>query len=339
MPAQLVIPVTESSQVGEARRAASRVARALDLGETKAGEVAIVASELATNLARYTQGGKLLVQPLSIAGRSCVELLAIDSGPGIADISRCLRDGFSSGGTPGTGLGAVRRLSDVFDIYSAPGSGTVILSRLYATGPKGMPADDGVQWGACSVPAPNEEVCGDAWSIVEADRQFAVIVADGLGHGPLAAEPAEAAARVFRTNPFVRPAATIEAAHRSLSGSRGAAVAVTHVSLNAKSLDYAGIGNIAGAILGAGTSQGLISHNGTVGLQFRKAHQVSYSWSAGALLVMHSDGLQSRWSLDAYPGLFARHPAVAAAVLYRDFVRGRDDATVVVARLPNRGSV
>jgi len=50
------------------------------------------------------------------------------------------------------------------------------------------------------------------------------------------------------------------------------------------------------------------------------------------MLVLHSDGLVSHWSLDAYPGLAARDPSLIAGILYRDFTRGRDDVTVVVAK-------
>ena len=70
----------------------------------------------------------------------------------------------------------------------------------------------------------------------------------------------------------------------------------------------------------------------SVGAEMRKVESFDYDCPEHALLVMHSDGLQSRWSLEAYPGLVHRHPATVAAILYRDFVRGRDDITVVVVR-------
>ncbi len=64
----------------------------------------------------------------------------------------------------------------------------------------------------------------------------------------------------------------------------------------------------------------------------RKFQEFAYPFPKGATLVMHSDGLISRWTLDAYPGLAAHDPALVAGVLYRDFQRGRDDVTVLVAR-------
>jgi hypothetical protein len=74
----------------------------------------------------------------------------------------------------------------------------------------------------------------------------------------------------------------------------------------------------------------MVSHNGTLGVQLLRTQQFEYDWQPGSRIVMHSDGLSGRWSIDSYPGLNLKHPAVIAGVLYRDFVRRRDDATIVV---------
>jgi hypothetical protein len=159
------------------------------------------------------------------------------------------------------------------------------------------------------------------------------MIADGLGHGPFAAEASEQAGKLFEEQAFGEPATFIGNAHRAISGTRGAAIAAGKASSSGKTLRYAGVGNIAGTLCSAVESRGLVSHNGTVGLQVRKVQQIDYPWPDRGLLIMHSDGLQSRWSLENYPGLLTCHPAVIAAVLYRDFVRGRDDVTVAVVRM------
>ena len=64
----------------------------------------------------------------------------------------------------------------------------------------------------------------------------------------------------------------------------------------------------------------------------RKVQEFVLPWNAGAMLIMQSDGLASRWDLEQYPGLIGCHPALIAAVLYRDYTRGRDDVAVLVAR-------
>jgi anti-sigma regulatory factor (Ser/Thr protein kinase) len=333
MTAHVSVAVADPSQVGEARRTALRMAEEAALSDTECGAVGVVVTELASNLSKYASDGRILLQVLRRASGRCLEVLAVDSGPGIADVERCLRDGFSTSGTPGTGLGAVRRMSSEFDVYSAPGAGTVVLARVGTR--CGRPMERGYQWAAVSAPAPHELVCGDAWRVLERDGEIALLVADGLGHGPFAAEAADRAAQEFDASAFDALGAFVERAHRALSGSRGAAMAAAHVARNAV-VHYAGVGNIAGSVVTSSQSRGLFSQNGTVGLQMRKAQQLEYDWPERALLIMHSDGVSNRWSLGAYEGLIARHPAVVAGVLLRDFGRGRDDATVVVVRSDRR---
>jgi anti-sigma regulatory factor (Ser/Thr protein kinase) len=299
------------------------------LSDTECGAVGVVVTELASNLSKYGSDGRVLLQVLRRRSGRCLEVLAVDSGPGMSDVQRCLRDGFSTRGTPGTGLGAVRRMATEFDIHSIPGAGTVVMARVGAQ--CGRPVESGYQWAAVSAPAPNELVCGDAWRVVERDGEIALLVADGLGHGPFAAEAADRAAEVFEASAFDAPGEFVERAHRALSGSRGAALAAAHVARNGV-VHYAGVGNIAGSLVTSSQSRGMFSQNGTVGLQVHKIKQMAYDWPERALLIMHSDGVSNRWSLDAHEGLIGRHPAVVAAVLLRDFGRGRDDATVVVVR-------
>jgi len=332
----VVIPVREISAVGEARRASARLAEAAGMGETDRGRLAIVVTELATNLVRHARGGgELLLGATAVPGGvpggagPFVEVVVTDTGPGMPDVRRCFDDGFSTGGTPGTGLGAVRRLSESLDVYSAA-SGTTLWVRVGSTDSSGT-RDDGCRVGGLSVPAPGETACGDAWRVAGGnDGLIALLVIDGLGHGPLAAGAAQAGCDSFAADPFAAPRAVVERMHRAMAGTRGAAVAVARLDPVAGTLAYAAVGNIAGTLLGAGgASRGLFSHNGTVGHQVRKVQEFEYPWAADSRLVLHSDGLQTRWALDRYPGLAARHPAVLAGVLYRDFRRGRDDATVV----------
>jgi len=323
------IEVTESSQIGQARRAAVRLAELFDLPENKRSEVAIVATELATNLSRYGKDGCFFLQAVQQPRSSYVQMLAIDRGPGIADVPRSMRDGTSTGGTPGTGLGAVQRMADVFDIHSGVGQGTVVLARI-GQRQSARRSTVAFRWAAISTSAPGETVCGDAWRVAEDEGALTVMIADGLGHGPLAAEAANQAATLFEGTPHTDPSAFCDRAHVALNGTRGAALALAHIA--AGRLAYAGVGNIAGALVADDKSRGLSSQNGTVGVTVRRTQTFAYDWPPRGVLVMHSDGLTNRWSLDAYRGLGSRHPAVIAGVLYRDCLRGRDDATVVVVK-------
>lgn len=321
------IKVSDPSQIGEARRTVARVGQEMRLSETQAGAAAIITTELATNLSRYAQSGQILV------GATCdqrLEILAIDKGPGL-DIQRCMQDGYSTGGTPGNGLGAVRRMAGEFDIYSSD-QGTVVLARVAGPSQPSLFAKQRIECGAISIPAPGESVCGDAWYIELDEKQLRILVADGLGHGPAASEAAVAATRVFQRTGELGPKDFISEAHSALSGTRGAAVASGTLLLTGDKLRYAGIGNIGGSLVFSTESRGLMSHNGTVGALMRTVQELDYDWPRGGLLVMYSDGIQNRWDLRKYPGLNAHHPAVIASVLLRDFTRGRDDVTVVVLR-------
>ena len=110
-------------------------------------------------------------------------------------------------------------------------------------------------------------------------------------------------------------------------------MAVAQYDAHADNLRFTGVGNIGASLIGPGKSRGLASHPGIVGVQFRKAQPFDYAQVAGQLLILYSDGLQSRWNLSDYPGLVHRHPALIAAILHRDFCRGRDDVTVFVIAL------
>lgn len=324
------LAVTDPSGVGEVRRRVTALAQALRFGETDVGRAALAATEAATNLAKHARGGVVIFRPCGRGSARGVELLAVDSGPGMRSVNDALRDGYSTAGSPGTGLGALSRLSDEFDIFSAPEQGTVLLSRVWAGDPG--EGEAGLSVGVVSVAKPGESVCGDGWAAVHLPGRSLVLCVDGLGHGPDAAAASMAAVRVFEAHAAEGPEALLERMHAALRPTRGAAAAVTDVDLAARVVRYAGVGNIAATVWAPGESRSLVSHNGIVGHEMRKVQRFEVPLPPRGLLVMHSDGIATRWQLEKYPGLALRDPAVVAAVLYRDFCRGRDDATVVVAR-------
>lgn len=331
MTGGFALPVTDPSGAGEVRRRVAGLAIALGFGETDAGRAALAATEAATNLAKHaTGGGVVIVRPCGRGAARGVELLAVDRGPGVRSMVDALRDGFSTAGSPGTGLGALSRVSDEFDLFSSTAQGTVLLSRVWAEDPG--PAEVSMSIGAVCVAKPGESICGDAWSSAHGPDRCLLVVADGLGHGPDAAAASTAATRAFDENPDDGPERMLERMHAALRATRGAAISVAEVDLAARVVRYAGVGNISATLWAPGESRSLVSHNGIVGSEMRKVQLFEYPLPPGGVLVMHSDGVSARWSVDKYPGLMSRDPAVIAAVLYRDHCRGRDDATVVVAR-------
>jgi len=332
MTEPVALPILESSQAGEARRIAIALASRLGFNETERGKVGIVVTEVANNLVRHATDGKLLLQPLTRNNIEGIEILALDKGPGMSNISECLRDGFSTAGTPGTGLGAISRLSAFFDIYSVPNVGTACLAQLWASPLPTSQPDSNLESGVVCLPKTGEEISGDAWAIDQDSGRSLVLVADGLGHGPQAALASREAVRIFRANLGRSPKEIVEAAHAALRSTRGAALAIAEIDVERLTVRFAGVGNISGTIFSPEKSNSMVSYNGTVGHEVRKIQEFIYQWPKGGLLVMHSDGLGTQWRLDRYPGLTAKHPSLIAGVLYRDFNRGRDDVTVLVAR-------
>jgi serine phosphatase RsbU (regulator of sigma subunit) len=228
-------------------------------------------------------------------------------------------------------LGAIARVASIFDIYSRPGAGTALFARVWDA-PTTPTTTNGISFGAINVPYPGETVSGDSWAVSGSGDRLAVMVADGLGHGTAAHQAAQAAVATFQARAVESPAALLECIHQALRPTRGAAVALAEIDRERHLVRFAGLGNIAGTIIADGTTRSVVSHHGTVGHDVRRIQEFTYPWPTGASLVLHSDGLTSRWTLDAYPGLLERHPMLMAALLYRDFRRGRDDATVVVVR-------
>ena len=334
-PISTRIQVDDLSRVGEARRAADAVARSCGLDEERRGVVGIVVTEAATNLARHARDGYMLLRDTSPNGRAGVEMLAVDRGPGMSDLSRFFADGYSTGTTPGQGMGAMRRQADLLDVYSVPGQGTVVLARIF--GEPEAPAAPGIMLGvgAVCVPLEGETACGDGFCVMQARDRAVVLLVDGLGHGPNAAQATDVAVATFRTVSERAPAEIVTAVHESLRATRGAAIAVADVrrTNGGATVQFCAVGNTVSALVGAHKPKSLASMNGTAGLQLGKPQEFTQEWAPGSLLVMHTDGITSRWRLESYPGLEQHDPAILAAVLHRDCSRPRDDATALVFAL------
>lgn len=331
----LIVAVADASRVGEARRAALELARRQGFNATEAEKVAIVTTELASNLVKHTSGGHLVIQSLEQAGSVGIELLALDRGPGMQNVADCLRDGYSTAGSRGEGLGAIQRLATTFDLHSLPGVGTALLAQVWAK----TPPDDKrplIQCGVLQLPKPGQAVCGDSWAVRWQVQQGFVLMVDGLGHGPLAATASSEAVRLFQmrldqTSDEQTPTALFTHIHAGLRRTRGAAIGIAALTFG-QQIKFLGVGNIAGTVLVDQKLHHLVSHNGIAGHEARRVQEFTYPWTAGSLLILHTDGLQTRWNLEHYAGLANRHPSLIAGVLWRDFRRDTDDVTVAVFR-------
>lgn len=323
------VVIQDRSSIGEARRAAILVAQSLGFDESRRNNIAIVATEAATNVLLHAQSGEFLICPFSDEGGIWLDLFALDSGPGIRDIARAMEDGFSTVGTAGQGLGAIGRLADQSSLYSVSDKGTVYWSRFVARQPSTSRF-----MGVVNIPIRGEAVCGDSYLAMPGKTRSLYMVVDGLGHGAGATEAAlEAVSTVSRVWEET-PSEIIARSHDALKKTRGAAMSVVIVDHDRLFVTYAGVGNISAFLTSGSGTRSLVSQNGTLGAVIpRLLQDYTYPIDSNSILVMFSDGLSTKTAISAYPGIQNRHPAVAAGLLYRDFGRKRDDATVLVAPL------
>ncbi|MEY9929879.1 anti-sigma regulatory factor (Ser/Thr protein kinase) [Catenulispora sp. GP43] len=337
----------EVSLAAQARRAAAEVSRRLGLPDQRISEIELAVTEAATNLNKHAADGALLLRPFGSGPAAAVEMLAIDHGPGMADVAHARQDGVSATGTPGLGLGVLARMADVFDVHSLMGRGTVLVARFRArpANPKvpAEPAPEPVLTGLAR-PMSGESVCGDRWAArlagptgptgpaTDGGETLLVMLCDGLGHGPLAARASEQATAAFHHSVSTDPQEIVLMLHAALAGTRGGALAVARVDLRERRIAYCGVGNISGFVVADDRRSTLLSLPGIVGHHLPRLRTFDADFPQRSSLVLHSDGLTERWRPSTLPGLFEHSSTIIAAQLLREAGVRRDDASVVVLK-------
>ena len=317
--------VEDASAVAACRQAVQNMAERVGFPAARIGQLALAVTEAASNLHKHAEQGSLLLCVNRDGPQPGIDLVTIDAGPGVRDVSAALRDGHSTAGTLGIGLGAIQRLADFADMYSRPGHGTSLVARFCVSPPVSQP-----RWAGLIRPITGETECGDAYGVVPADGAVTAVLCDGLGHGPLAAAAAAAGVAAVLDDPAGEPAALLERVHRRMSGTRGGAVGVVQVS--GQLARFAGLGNVAASIVSDGQRKSMISIPGIAGVQARTIRQFEYDVPPGSAVIVHSDGVSSRWEAAALPALEARDPLLIAAVLLAEAGVHRDDAGVLVLK-------
>ncbi|MFE1441440.1 SpoIIE family protein phosphatase [Streptomyces sp. NPDC058739] len=343
MPRVREVPVHDSTRVRDVRVAAEAVAGLAGLDEDRTAEAALVATELATNLLKHASGGRVLLEAVSPAvpahgdtEAAVVQILAVDHGPGIADVAAALRDGHSTAASLGAGLGTCLRTADDFDLHSTPGRGTIALARIAPRGAPRHPRASGTAWaGGINIPFAGAEFSGDAWAWARSGDRLTLMLADGLGHGEHAARASSAAVTEVRRRADLPVDRLLRTLHEALRGTRGAAVAVAQLDTATGRLSFSGVGNIGARLRRGDRWRPLLSRPGIVGAHLPATLPCQVEeWTDDCLLVLHSDGLPSRWSADPFHHDPARDPAAVAAAIVRDASSParpvRDDTAVVV---------
>ena len=325
--------VEDASAVPACRKAVQVMAERLGFPAARTGQLALAVTEAASNLHKHAEQGSLLLCVNRDGPQPGIDLVTIDAGPGVRDVGAAVRDGHSTAGTLGIGLGAIRRLADFADLYSRPGHGTALAARfrgVSAGGPAAAPGGAVARWAGLVRPITGETECGDAYGAVEADGAVTAVLCDGLGHGPLAAAAAAAGVAAVLDDPAAEPAALLERAHGRMSGTRGGAVGIVRIA--GERARFAGLGNVAASVVSDGQRKSMISIPGIAGHQARTIRQFEYEVPPDSAVVLHSDGVSSRWEAATLPGLEARDPLLIAAVLLAEAGVHRDDAGVLVLK-------
>ncbi|WP_017582869.1 SpoIIE family protein phosphatase [Nocardiopsis valliformis] len=330
------VAVGDSTLVRRAREAAEEAAAAAGLGPARAADAALTATELATNAVKYAGGGRIVAEVArdDWGNARALQILALDHGPGIPDVSGAMADGYSTGGSLGSGLGACARACDHFEIDSAPGRGTLALARIAAPEHSALFVGPAIT-GGLHLPLGGRPESGDGLAFRSGSGHRTVMLADGLGHGPAAAEASDTAASTVRRQAGEPPEALLRLLHTELRSTRGAALAIADIDESAHRLTFCGVGNVSARLYSGGRWETLLSQPGIVGaFGLRTPVPLRRVWNRGDLLVLYTDGLPSRWSPDGVERLLNHDAALIAGRVFRDAGSAarplRDDTAVAV---------
>lgn len=349
----LELTIVQMADVISARRQAREYAAALGFDESASEEILLVVSELGNNLVSHAGGGILTLSPReadAFGENAGITIVSADSGSGLDDVPLAFRDGYSTGGSLGYGMGTVNRLMDTVTVNSNSDTGTYIVCARYFRKPRtqSIPIRHcaHLDIGAATRALPGCDVNGDAFVSIAWDDGILVGVIDGVGHGR-EAHRAACAARQYVEKHFDRPLAEIfSGTARVCHGTRGVVMALARfdcipdtqreecLQQRIDRITFASIGNIEARAYGGSGRMNLQVRRGILGLMgFMHQPVVSTSnWCADHMLVIHSDGVRSHWSFDSFPEFITLPADQVAAKLLHNMGRAEDDATVLVVK-------
>ncbi len=332
--AQLLFHVADRSYFSLVKKDIHNLGIRQGFSAERAGQLDIIVAELCSNLIKHAGHGHLIVSRIEQQGNTGIEVISVDSGPGMADVKKMMLDGTSTKNTLGHGLGALRRLSDKFDIYSQKDWGTIVLSRIFQTPPAQYIPKFTTEVKAIVIPKKGELSCGDGFYYKHTGRLFKLFVGDGLGHGPEAAKAVDEAINSFRHCHEENAVDIIRYIHSTVKKTRGLVGTVVVFDIEKKQWNICGVGNILTKVSNFSESKSYMSYNGILG------HNVSASmkeqvvpYTQGQCLIMCSDGIKTKWELNNYPGIYKTDLSVLAAAIYKDHTRNTDDSLVLVVRI------
>jgi anti-sigma regulatory factor (Ser/Thr protein kinase) len=326
------LQIVHEGSVGEARRRGKKLAGAVGFKGEDCDKIALVTVELATNLVKHAGGGRLVLTPMDSGGRIGLQIESIDQGPGIADAERAVGDGYSTAGSLGTGLGAVNRLMDELEIESKRGQGARIVCRKWVRRDTASTRPCPLDIGAATRPRRANDANGDAFTIKHWAECALVGVIDGLGHGQLACRATQSA-RQYVEGHFDSPLGQIfRGVGRACRSTRGVVMALALFEWGMGRVVFASLGNIEVRVFPNSAPFRFRIRRGVIGLNAPSVTVTRHPWTSQDLMVLHSDGLGTRWTWKDFPGIDKKPAATVARELLQALGRDDDDATVLVVR-------
>jgi len=316
----------------------SAIAQRLGLPEWKRENMLLAASELATNKIKHA-GGRGMIQVWQQPG-PVLDILALDFGPGIADLEQAEEDGYSTVNTLGKGLGSIRRLSDELYIYSQPEntgrmrkwSGAVFLARFY-------PGDDkqnvvplpGFRIGLYSRSLSDLRYNGDRIYLEREGGRLRWLHLDGLGHG----ERAHGATSNLGIHLSGNGALTevLDMVSRQLTDTRGAVGVIGEIDTKQEELRLVGVGDMHAHLFDHESVSGIPFAPGILGREYRSLSVFRAGFGRKNLVVSASDGIRRNWDMGNFVGLFGQHPQLIAYTLGNIMGRVSDDQSICITAI------
>lgn len=324
--------IDDRSYVAFIKREIHNLVTNAGFSQHRAAEVDIVVSELASNLIKYAEAGEFLYRLVETEGNKELQLYCFDNGIGIDNVERIVNDGFSTSNTLGHGIGSIKRMSNDFQIYSKRNWGTVQYVRICEKEQKIAPPKN-FDFAVIQTNIPGELVCGDGYLVKHTTNGFQIFVGDGLGHGQHANTAVTEAIKTFRISRETDPVEIIRDIHSNVRKTRGLVATIAVVNYKNSTWSICGVGNISTKIFTGIESKTYTPYNGIIGNNIpRTINQTVLKYEKHQMIIMHSDGIRSRWSITEMMSLLKQKPQLIAASLYKDHVRGNDDSTVFVGK-------
>jgi len=328
--------IDDRSHLSVLKREVHRLSVQCGLTEKKVAEIDIVVAEIGSNIIKHAAGGEVLVM-LTDAPQPAIEIIGIDSGPGISDLARMMQDGMSTTNTLGHGLGAIKRLSDFVQVYSVKGSGTILLSRFYLKTQELFPSPKpGPEIRTILVPKPGEKACGDGFFVNPDRTGIRAFLGDGLGHGVEANKAVSEAINSFRYCMLPDLGDVLREIHTDVKKTRGLVGSIAIYNYKSRSWRICGVGNIHTRVWTAAASKTYLPYNGIIGHNMPRTineQLIEHEVGKDQILIMCSDGIRTRWDMMKYPGIFRYDMSILAAAIYRDNARKTDDMSVVIVKV------